>query len=77
MERLREMIELIFQVLPNGKSAPSSARSKAYLLTDNWETFHWFANTADRDAALADMSRRHEFSRRGDVPTVKYQPVER
>ena len=47
------------------------------LVAENWEVFHWFTNAADRDATLADMSRRHEYSRRGDVPTLRYKPVER
>ncbi len=48
-----------------------------HLLADNWETFHWFANTKERDTALTNMRRRHEYSRSGDAPTVRYEPVER
>jgi hypothetical protein len=47
------------------------------LLTDNWETFHWFSEAGERNAALADMRRRHEYSRIGDAPTVCFEPVER
>ena len=47
------------------------------LIAEDWETFHWFTDAAERDAALADMSRRHEFSRLGDVPTVRFEPIER
>jgi len=47
------------------------------LLAENWEAFHWFTRTTDRDEALADMSRRHEYSRIGDAPTLHYEAVER
>lgn len=47
------------------------------LLAEDWTTFHWFADAAQRDSALTDMSRRHEFSRIGDAPTLRYEPVER
>ena len=47
------------------------------LLADDWETFHWFAAVDERNAALADMRRRDEFSRMGDAPTVQYEPVEK
>ncbi len=47
------------------------------LLADDWETFHWFTGANERDDALADMSRRHEFSRMGDAPTVCFEPVDR
>lgn len=47
------------------------------LLAENWEAIHWFVDTAVRDAALADMRRRHEFSRIGDVPTLRYESIER
>jgi hypothetical protein len=45
------------------------------LLADGWETFHWFADADERNRALADMSRRHEFSRMGDTPTVCFEPL--
>ncbi len=47
------------------------------LLAADWTSFHWFTEVAERDAALADMSRRHEYSRIGDAPTLRYEPVER
>ncbi len=48
-----------------------------HLLDENWDTVHWFADAAERDAVLADMRRRHEFSRIGDVPTMRYESIER
>ncbi len=47
------------------------------LLAENWETMHWFTDAAQRDAALEDMRKRHEFSRIGDRPTLRYESVGR
>ena len=47
------------------------------LLPTPWETFHWYAEALTRDEALREMSSRHRFSRIGDAPTVRYEPVER
>jgi len=47
------------------------------LVSEQWETFHWYADAATRDRALSDMSSRHRYSRLGDAPTVHYEPVER
>ena len=48
-----------------------------HLLAEDWETFHWFITADERNAALSNMRRRHEYSRIGDVPAVQYEPVER
>jgi hypothetical protein len=45
------------------------------LVGAGWEKFHWFASERERDEALADMSGRHLYSRRGDEPTVVYEKV--
>ncbi len=47
------------------------------LVSEDWETFHWYADAPTRDRALADMSARHRYSRLGDAPTLRYDPVER
>lgn len=47
------------------------------LLDEQWETFHWFEREDERDSALTDMRKRHEFSRIGDSPTVLYEPISR
>ena len=49
----------------------------AHLLDRNWETTHWYASAAERDAALADMAGRHPYSRLGDLPNLVYERVER
>lgn len=47
------------------------------LVAEDWESFHWFTGIAERDAALHDMRRRHEYSRIGDSPVVQYEPIDR
>ena len=46
------------------------------LLGEDWSRTHWYPTAAARDAALADMSRRHEYSRTGDAPALAYDKVE-
>jgi hypothetical protein len=47
------------------------------LLGDDWQKLHWYGTARERDAALADMSRRHEFSRIGDEPSLLFEKIER
>lgn len=47
------------------------------VLGEGWETFHWFADAQSRDAAMADMAKRHRYSRIGDDPSIVLQAVER
>lgn len=46
------------------------------LLGADWHRIHWYATPAERDAAMADMSRRHEYSRAGDKPALVFQKIE-
>ena len=46
------------------------------LVGNDWQKLHWYATARDRDEALADMSRRHEFSRLGDQPALAFEKVE-
>lgn len=48
----------------------------ARLVGNDWERTHWYATAAERDLALADMSRRHEYSRLGDAPALVFEKVE-
>jgi hypothetical protein len=41
-----------------------------------WHRVHWFASVAERDAALLEMSHRHEYSRIGDKPALLFEKVE-
>lgn len=46
------------------------------LLGPDWHRLHWYRSAAERDAALAEMSRRHEYSRPKDQPTLDFAKVE-
>ena len=49
----------------------------ARLLDEGWSRTHWYSSKATRDAALQDMSREHEYSRKGDKPTLIFEAIER
>ena len=49
----------------------------ARLVGSDWETWHWFNSARARDEAMADMARRHEYSRAGDEPRIVLEAVER
>lgn len=46
------------------------------ILGPDWQRVHWFATAEARDAALAEMSRKHEYSRATDRPALKFTKVE-
>ena len=46
------------------------------LLGADWQRIHWFHTAAERDAAMAEMSRKHEYSRPGDRPALVFTKVE-
>jgi hypothetical protein len=48
----------------------------AKLLGSDWQKTHWYFTAAERDRVLADMSRRHEYSRIGDRPALVFEKVE-
>jgi hypothetical protein len=48
----------------------------ARLCGADWQHTHWFRSAQERDAALADMSRKHEYSRPGDRPALVFTKVE-
>ena len=45
------------------------------LLGEDWARTHWFETAEARDAALAEMSRKHEYSRPGDRPALVFEKV--
>ena len=47
------------------------------LLGEAWNRTHWYATAAERDAALADMLRKHEYSRPGDRPAIVCEKAEK
>ncbi|HTQ36178.1 MAG TPA: hypothetical protein VMH77_04010 [Steroidobacteraceae bacterium] len=46
------------------------------LLGPDWHRLHWYRTAEERDAALLEMSRRHEYSRPKDRPTLLFSKVE-
>ena len=46
------------------------------LLGADWSRTHWFETVLERDAALAEMSRKHEYSRPGDRPALRFEKIE-
>ena len=48
----------------------------ARLSGADWQRVHWFHTAAERDAAMVEMSRKHEYSRPGDRPALVYTKVE-
>ena len=47
------------------------------LLGPEWHRIHWYATPEERDAALEEMRRRHEYSRAGDRPSLVFEKVEK
>ena len=48
----------------------------ARLVGNDWQKTHWYATAADRDRALLDMAREHEYSRIGDRPSLVFEKTE-
>ena len=47
------------------------------LLGQSWQKEHWYRTREERDDALADMASEHLYSRRGDRPTLLFEPIDR
>jgi hypothetical protein len=47
------------------------------LLGEEWSRDHWYSTQEERDRALTEMSRRHEYSRGGDRPSLVFEKVEK
>lgn len=45
------------------------------LLGEDWSRTHWYETAEARDTALAEMSRKHEYSRPGDRPALSFEKV--
>ena len=48
----------------------------ARLCGADWQRTHWYTSATARDAAMAEMSRKHEYSRPGDRPALVFTKVE-
>ena len=46
------------------------------LLGPEWHRLHWYASAEERDASLVEMSRRHEYSRATDTPSLRFEKIE-
>jgi hypothetical protein len=47
-----------------------------HLLGDDWEAFHWYASTAERDEAFRDMTRQLPNYRQGDTVGQVFEKVD-
>jgi hypothetical protein len=47
------------------------------LLGPEWNRVHWYPSPEERDAALAEMSQRHQYSRATDKPSLVFEKVEK
>lgn len=48
-----------------------------HLLGPDWEATRWFESADERDAWVEEQRREHLYSRRGDVPSQRYEKIER
>ncbi len=48
----------------------------AKVVGADWQRTHWFFTAEERDSRLAEMSRKHEYSRVGDQPALVFEKVE-
>jgi hypothetical protein len=46
------------------------------ILGPDWHRLHWYKSAEERDAQLVEMSRRHDYSRAKDAPTLQFSKVE-
>jgi hypothetical protein len=46
------------------------------ILGPDWNRVHWYRSAAERDAAMVEMSRKHDYSRPQDAPTLVYSKTE-
>ena len=47
------------------------------ILGPDWQRHHWYASAEARDGALAEMSRRHDYSRPQHAPALVFTKVEK
>ena len=54
-----------------------SPMAAPHLLGPDWEAYQWFETARERDRAMEALLSEHPWSRRGDRPAVRCEPVER
>jgi hypothetical protein len=47
------------------------------LLGPEWNRIHWYATPRQREVDMAEMSRRHEYSRASDAPSLRFEKIEK
>jgi hypothetical protein len=47
------------------------------LLGPEWHRLHWYATPQERELDLAEMRRRHEYSRATDAPSLRFEKIEK
>lgn len=47
------------------------------LLGPEWFRIHWYATPKEREADMAEMGRRHEYSRAQDAPSLRFEKIEK
>lgn len=57
--------------------APDHPRRQSHLLGGDWEAYEWYDSEQERDEAYEVMLREHRWSRRGDVPRLELEKVDR
>lgn len=66
------------RLLPFGiRVSLADADPFAALLGENWNKTHWFATQGERDQAMLEMQRRHEYSRRTDKPAITVEAIKK
>jgi len=48
-----------------------------HLLGPDWEATRWFESEEERAAWIEEAQHEHLYSRRGDIPTQRYEKIER
>jgi hypothetical protein len=46
------------------------------IMGAEWHRIHWYPTARERDSALLEMARKHEYSRNGDNPALVFEKVE-
>ena len=58
------------------KVEPPSGDPMRKLLGPEWHKIHWYATPQERELDLAEMRRRHEYSRATDAPSLRFEKIE-
>lgn len=48
-----------------------------HLLGEDWTAERWFETREERDDWIEEQRREHLYSRRGDIPSQRYERIER